>query len=45
MASGGSPAIDTYRGRFNMLPEKLESMVAARDELAAAELSTQLRAF
>ena len=36
-------AIDTYRGRFNMLPEKLGSMVAARDELAAAEVSTPRR--
>ena len=36
-------AIDTYRGRFNMLPEKLWSMVAARDELAAAEVSTPRR--
>ena len=35
-------AIDTYRGRFNMLSEKLGSMVAARDELAAAEVSTPL---
>lgn len=31
---GASLAIDTYRGRFNMLPEKLGSMVAARDKLA-----------
>ena len=32
-----------YRGWFNMLPEKLWSMVAARDELAAAEVSTPRR--
>ena len=36
-------AIDMYRGRFNMLPEKLWSMVAARDKLATAKVSTQLR--
>ena len=33
-------AIDTYKGRFYMLPEKLASMVTARDDLAAASLST-----
>ncbi len=33
-------AIDTYKGRFHMLPEKLASMVSARDDLAAAALST-----
>ena len=36
-------AIDTYRGRFNMLPEKLGSMVVAIGELAAAEVSTPRR--
>ena len=36
-------AIDKYRGRFNMLPENLGSLVVARDELAAAEVSTPLR--
>ncbi len=33
-------AIDTHKGRFHMLPEKLASMVSARDDLAAAALST-----
>ncbi len=33
-------AIDTYTGRFYMLPEKLASMVTARDDLAAASLTT-----
>ena len=32
--------IDTHRGRFHMLPEKLASMISARDDLAAASLST-----
>jgi hypothetical protein len=32
--------IDTYKGRFYMLPEKLASMVTARDDLAAASLTT-----
>ena len=36
-------AIDKYRGQFNVLQEKLGSMVAARDKLAAAEVSTQRR--
>ena len=36
-------AIDTHQGQFNMLLENLESMLAARDELAAAELSRLLR--
>ena len=36
-------AIDTHQGRFNMLSEKLESMVAVRDKLAAVDLSTLLR--
>ena len=45
LANGGvhGVAIDMYRGWFNMLPEKLWSMVAARDELAAAEVSTPRR--
>jgi hypothetical protein len=33
-------AIDTYKGRFYMLLEKLSSMVTARDDLVAASLST-----
>jgi hypothetical protein len=33
-------AIDTHKGRFHMLPEKLASMVSARDEQAAAAVST-----
>ncbi len=33
-------AINTHKGRFHMLPEKLASMVSARDDLAAAALST-----
>jgi hypothetical protein len=33
-------AIGMYKGRFYMLPEKLASMVTARDDLAAASLST-----
>jgi hypothetical protein len=33
-------AIDTHKGRFLMLPEKLASMVSARDDMAAAVLST-----
>jgi hypothetical protein len=32
--------IDTHKGRFHMLQEKLASMVSARDELAAAAVST-----
>ncbi len=32
-------AIDTHKGRFHMLPEKLASMVSARDDLAAAAVS------
>jgi hypothetical protein len=31
---------NTHKGRFYMLPEKLASMVSARDELAAAAVST-----
>ena len=33
-------AIDSFRGRFNMLPDKMASLVKARQELAAAEVST-----
>ena len=33
-------AIDTHKGRFHMLPEKLASMISARDDLAAAVLTT-----
>jgi hypothetical protein len=33
-------AIDTHKGRFHMLPEKLASMVSARDDLAGAAVST-----
>ena len=33
-------AIDTLHGRFSMLPDKLASMVAARDDLAASATST-----
>jgi hypothetical protein len=36
-------AIDTFAGRFRMLPEKLDTMAAARDELAAAARSTPRR--
>ncbi len=33
-------AIDTFKGRFYMLPDMLACMVTARDDLAAASLST-----
>ena len=33
-------AIDTHKGRFHMMQEKLVSMVSAQDDLAAAALST-----
>ncbi len=33
-------AIDTHKGRFHMLPDKLASMFSALDELAAAAVST-----
>jgi hypothetical protein len=36
-------AIDSYKGRFNMLPDKMTSLVAARQELAATEVSTPRR--
>ena len=36
-------AIDTFRGRYKMLPEKLEALVVARNELAAAATSTPRR--
>lgn len=32
--------IDTFQGRFSMLPEKLESMASARDALRASAIST-----
>ena len=33
-------AIDSFQGRFSMLPDKMASLVAARQELAASEVST-----
>jgi len=35
-------AIDSFQGRFSMLPDKMASLVAARQELAASEVSTPL---
>jgi uncharacterized sodium:solute symporter family permease YidK len=32
--------IDTFRSLFSMLPDKMSSLVAARDELAATDVST-----
>ena len=36
----GHSAIDSFTGRFTMLPDKLASMKAARDQLAASVTST-----
>ncbi len=33
-------AIDSFKGRFSMLPDKMASLVAARQELAALEVSS-----
>jgi hypothetical protein len=33
-------AIDSFQGRFSMLPDKMASLVAARQELTASEVST-----
>jgi hypothetical protein len=35
-----SVAIDSFKDRFSMLPDKMASLVAARQELAASEVST-----
>jgi hypothetical protein len=33
-------AIDSFQGRFSMLPDTMASLVTARQELAASEVST-----